>query len=203
MIKVGITGGIGSGKSYISRNLEDRGFQVFDCDSRAKKLMTEDEGVRHKIMSVLGQNAYEVKESRKGKQTWIINKSVVSDFLFRDADNAETINNIVHPRLAEVFEDWAKRQNDDIVFMEAAILFESGFDKFVDFTVLVFADEETRLRRATKRDGCSDESVRQRMAQQMNTLHLKNKVDFIIYNNDNDIVDSQIDKLLILLNNKL
>ena len=102
-----------------------------------------------------------------------------------------------------MFEAWAKTQINDMVFMEAAILFESGFDKLVDFTVLVFADETTRIRRAKKRDGCSDEVVRQRMAQQMNANQLMNKVDYIIYNNDIDIVDSQIDNFLIFLKNKL
>ena len=203
MIKVGITGGIGSGKSFVSKIMEEKGFPVFDCDSRAKKLMAEDVYVRNKLISVVGQNVFEVKNKRNGKQVWVLNKGVMTDFLFKDADNTKTINNIVHPRLAEVFEAWAKTQNKDMVFMEAAILFESGFDKLVDFTVLVFADEATRIRRAKNRDGCSDEVVRQRMAQQMNANQLMNKVDYIIYNNDIDIVDSQIDNFLIFLKNKL
>lgn len=203
MIKVGITGGIGSGKSFISNKLKDRGFRVFDCDTRAKKLMVEDEYIRNKIMSVVGQNAYEVKDKQNEKQAWSLNKIAISTFLFKNADNAKIINSIVHPRLAEVFEDWAKRQHKETLFMEAAILFESGFDKLVDYTVLICTDDDTRVRRATKRDGCDDEKIRQRMAQQMNTVLLMDKVDFILYNNDYDNVDEQIDNLMNFLNNKL
>lgn len=202
MIKVGVTGGIGSGKSFVSKKLQERGYRVFDCDSRAKKLMVEDECVRNQIMSVVGQNAYEVKIRRDGKQAWTINKSVISAFLFKDSDNAKLINNVVHPRLAEIFKDWTKKQHANAVFMEAAILFESGFDKLVDYTVLVCADEETRLRRATKRDGCNEDLIRQRMAHQLDNAQLMSKADFILYNNDNDIVDEQIDKLLNFLNKK-
>ena len=210
-MKVGLTGGIGSGKSFVARLLRDKGFLVFDCDEQAKRLMVQDDIVVRLITDAVGDDAYIYDEDgglqdsgelsafagkslpRSGR---ILNKKAVAAFLFKSPDNAAVINGIVHPRLASVFKDWADRSQAELVFMESAILFESGFNALVDRTVCVVADERLRIQRAADRDNARYDDVVRRVRLQDSQDKIMMRSDFVLYNNVNDNLQEQVDKLI-------
>ena len=196
-IIIGITGGIGSGKSFVANILRNKGYKVFDCDSQAKWLMTHDKMIIHDIIDVVGDKAYDIVQDENGNNKWLLNKSVIANFIFNDNNNS--INNIVHPRLALFFKKWVKELNESIVFLESAILFDSGFDKLVDMSVLVFAEDSLRLYRACKRDGLSENEILVRMKHQMDQQTIMKRVDYVIYNNENDDLNLQISTFLNLI----
>lgn len=211
-MKVGLTGGIGSGKSFVADMLRKQGFSVFDCDSQAKSLMVEDPFVVRHIIQCVGPDAYfyddtinheiaacQRPSSAVNIRKRVLNRKAVADFLFRNADNAAVINGIVHPRLAQVFKDWADSQSGRLVFMEAAILFESGFDQLVDRTVCVVAEPQVRLQRAMQRDGVSYEEVERRIRRQDTQDEIIARSDYILYNNPDDDISAQVNDLLTLL----
>ena len=147
MIKLGITGGIGSGKSFVSRCLKE-GFsvQVYDTDREAKRLMLEHEGIRADLIALLGEEVYTAAG---------LNKPLLAAYIFSSPENAQKVNAIVHPRVKEDFRNWAFRQEQagcQLVGVESAILFESGFDREVDKTLTVSAPLELRITRVMERD---------------------------------------------------
>ena len=184
---IGITGGIGSGKTYICNILSAKGLPVYNCDNEAKRLMREDERVRNELIATIGSQAY----TADGE----LNKPAIAAFLFANAENAKRINAIVHPAVLADFGKWCKIQTADICLMESAILFESGFNKAVDHTVLIHAPEDVRIQRAIQRDNSSEEQVRRRMAQQISDAEACSMADYIFDNNGSNL-DSEIDKLL-------
>lgn len=187
MIKIGITGGIGSGKSYICQRLEDRGIPVYYCDDEAKRLMTADNGIIQGLTLLIGKDAY-----ANGQ----LNKARIASFLFSDPRNAERVNAIVHPVVKQDFTEWTKRQHADIVAQECAILFESHFDDTVDYTVAVYAPQHIRLQRAMKRDTATAEQILARMQQQMNEEDKRDKANFCIINDGQADIDKEVDTLL-------
>lgn len=202
MIKVGITGGIGSGKSYVCHLLHSMGYPIYICDEEAKRLMNESHIIREKLTKLIGDDAYLFGEEGE-KAT--LNKPVVARFLFANAHNAQQINSIVHPVVKKDFAEWADRQYSDIVFQESAILFESGFDATVDKTVEVYAPHDIRLARAMYRDNASKEQIESRMAMQMNEEEKRKLADFCIINDGEEDLLHQIDELiqsLLVENNK-
>ena len=139
MISIAITGGIGSGKSYISHILQEYGIPIYNTDDEAKRLMVSDEGIRRDLVALLGEEVY---------VQGTLNKSLLASYLFADAENASRINGIVHPRVKLDFCRWLEQHTDkEIVGMECAILFEAGFDDAVDAVVMVYAPETLRVRR--------------------------------------------------------
>lgn len=201
-LRIGITGGIGSGKTYVSNLLRDKGYKVFDCDSWAKKLMTEDLGIIRRIQEVVGENAYHniSTEADERKNKYVLNKKFLADFLFKDDKNAQIINRIVHPKLAEQFVEWADRQEQAVVFIESAILFESGFNELVDYSILVFADINLRIQRVVHRDTTSQEAVISRINRQVDSRLLIKKADFVICNNQTDDVEEQLNSIIDRIN---
>lgn len=213
-MKVGLTGGIGSGKSFVARLLRDKGFEVFDCDEQAKRLMVQDETVVRLVTDAVGDDAY-IYNVESGQlfhgdfsgghdemltpTERILNKKAVAAFLFRSPDNAAIINGIVHPRLASVFKCWAENHSDDLVFMESAILFESGFNSLVDHTVCVVADEQLRIQRTIDRDAAQYEDVVRRIRLQDSQEKIMSRSDFVLYNNESDNLSEQVDHLIISL----
>ncbi len=187
MIKIGITGGIGSGKSYICKRLQDRGIPVYSCDDEAKRLMTESKIIKKAITQLIGDSAY-----TDGR----LNKPSIASFLFSDTHNAEKINAIVHPVVKQDFEAWANRQHTDIVAQECAILFESHFEDTVDYTIEVYAPMPTRLQRAMKRDSATAEQIQARMRQQMDEEAKRDKADFCIVNDGLNNIDEEISKVM-------
>lgn len=191
MVRLGVTGGIGSGKSYVLRLLAERGIPVYDSDSEAKRLMLVDAGIREGLTGLLGNDVY----LPDGE----LNKPLISAYLFASVQNAERINAIVHPRVKAGFNRWASEQKAPIVALESAILFESGFEDVVDFVVTVYAPIEVRMHRVQERDGATEAQVRKRMAAQMDDEEKCKRSDFVILNDGNKPLDIQIDDLLQIL----
>ena len=131
MIKLGITGGIGCGKSYVAHLLQERGIPVYDTDREAKRLMVSHPVIRRKLTELLGEAVYEGD---------VLNKPLLAGYLFACKDNAERVNSVVHPCVYDDFLRWTKMHEcsgKETVAMESAILFESGFDRAVDRVLMV------------------------------------------------------------------
>lgn len=156
---VGLTGGIGSGKSTIAQMFEKLGIPVYVSDKQAQMLIETDENIKQKIISVFGENAY-----INGKY----NRKYVAEIVFNNKDKLRSINEIVHPAVALHFEKWKQKQQAPYVIKEAAILFESGAYRHCDYIITVTAPEPERIRRVIERDGVTEQSVRERMNNQWN-----------------------------------
>ncbi len=179
-MKIGVTGGIGSGKSYVCRLLAQRWqLPVYDCDSAAKMLMVSSPHIRQQLQELVGDDVYDA-----GGQ---LNKGVMSRYLFADAAHVKAVNAIVHPAVKDDFEQWASRQTGDVV-MESAILVEAGFAKAVDRLVVVEAPLALRIQRAMARDGASEEQVQARIRHQMTAEQLRAYADIVIVNDGRDLL---------------
>lgn len=188
MISVAITGGIGSGKSYVSSLLQKQGIPVYNADDEAKKLMLSDAGIREDLVALLGEDVY-----RNGG----LNKPLMAAYLFAGPENAARINGIVHPRVKADFCRWVeKHAEEEVVGLECAILFEAGFDDAVDAVVVVYAPEGLRLERAMKRDDASEAQIRARMAAQMDDEEKCRRADYIVYNDGRMPLESQLSSLI-------
>lgn len=173
MTVLGITGGIGSGKSYISFLLrEQMNVPVYDCDTEAKRLISENEEIRRELISLVGEHIY-----KDGK----LQKNVLADYLFASRQHADRVNAIVHPVVRDDFLGWVKHQHAKVVAMECAILYESGFDTAVDKVLFVDAPLEVRIQRAMRRDGSTRRQVVARIGMQ-NAEVQQEKADYVIDN---------------------
>ena len=173
-LKMGITGGIGSGKSVVSRLLEVMGIPVYISDTETKQLMVTDACIRNELVSLLGEEVY---------AGGVLNKSLLASYLFGDPEHAGQVNGIVHPRVKEDFRRWAeKRSAFPIVGIESAILIEAGFAGEVDVVVTVYAPEEVRVRRAMKRDASSRELIERRIRSQMSDDEKRRLAESVIVN---------------------
>ena len=182
MIKVGLTGGIGSGKSTVSKILINKGFSVYNSDDRAKWLMNNDDNLKSNIISIFGDKAY-LKE--------FLNRKYISSKVFNDSSKLKALNNLVHPLVAIDYKNWLLHQKSkDFVFKEAAILIESGAFKEMDKIIVVSCPEKIRLERVLKRDGNSSESVKKRMQNQISEAEKIKYADFVINNfgSESDLV---------------
>lgn len=174
MIKIAITGGIGSGKSYVSHLLEDMNIPVYNADNEAKRLTVSDEGIRSELVALLGEEVY--KEGA-------LNRPLLASYLFSDPAHAAQINAIIHPRVRKDFAAWAERlQGCEMAGMESAILYEASFEDTVDAVVMVYAPVDLRVQRAMYRDGASEEQVRARIAAQMDDDEKCRRADFTVVN---------------------
>ena len=170
---LGITGGIGSGKSYISSLLREQlSVPVYDCDTEAKRLMAEDKSIQQQLMNLVGAHVY-----KAGK--W--QKDVLADYLFANQQNASQVNAIVHPAVKDDFRRWTALQKADLVAIESAILYESGFVSLADKVLYVDASKELRIQRVMQRDGSTRQQVEARMNMQK-AEEQRQKADFIIEN---------------------
>lgn len=158
MLKIGLTGGIGSGKSLIGRVFSILGVPVYNADAEAKKIMTQDAGLRRKLRDAFGPGVI----GEKG-----LDRKALAGIIFNDPGALELVNSLVHPAVAADFRSWLdKHGNYPYVINEAAIMFETGMYRKLDTVILVTAPEEMRLQRVMARDGTGEEDVRQRMANQ-------------------------------------
>lgn len=190
-IKIGITGGIGSGKTVVAHLLAVMGIPVYDADTESKKLTGSDRIIRKKLISLLGEDVY---------KDGTLNKPFLTSYLFGKPEHAAKVNAIIHPRVKEHFLDWAeKHRGFDIIAIESAILVESGFAGYVDKVVWVSAPAELRLERAVKRDGTSKELIMKRVACQMSDEEHRLHADFVIRNDDYTPLIPQILRLIELL----
>ena len=181
-MKIGLTGGIGSGKSYVCKLLQQHGIQVFDCDTAAKQLMRTSPTLRRQLTELIGPDTY----TANGK----LNKAVVAQFLLSSPSNANAIDAIVHPAVFDAFE------GSGLDWMESAILFESGAYKLVDKVVAVVAPKEVRISRVMQRDNISREKALDWMNRQMDQDEVARKADFIVINDGETELENQIIKII-------
>ena len=184
-MKIGITGGIGSGKSYICRLLEQRGYAVYDCDSAAKRLIRSTPFIRRRLTALIGPETY-FKESGE----YILNKKAVAEFLLKSEDNARAIDRIVHPA---VFHDFIE---SGMEWMESAIIYESGIYRLVDRVIVVTAPEELRIQRVMARDEISREKVLEWMSRQLPQEEVRQRADFEIVNDGLADLNQQLDDII-------
>ena len=187
-MKIGITGGIGSGKSFLCERLRAAGYPVYNCDNEAKRLMVASPAIRSRLVSLIGPEAY----SADGR----LSKAVVTDYLFASPSHAAAVDAIVHPAVRDDFRHWSSIQPAQHCFVESAILYEAGFADIVDAVVLVYADESTRLHRAMQRDKVGVQQVRQRMAYQSPQQELCRMADYVFDNSSPTDFPAQFDRLL-------
>ncbi len=181
-MKVGITGGIGSGKSYVCRVLNEQGLEVFACDSEAKRLMRNSPDLRQQPPATLGP----APSTPEG----ILNKAAVAKFPLASPINAKAIDAIVHPAVFDAF------RQSGLDYMESAILFESGANVLVDKVIVVIAPKEIRLQRVMERDGISREQALQWMNRQLPQQEVIRKADFVLINDGEADIDNQINKII-------
>lgn len=184
MLKVGVTGGIGSGKSTVCRVFSVLGIPVFEADKVAKDLMNTHAGIFQKLTDLFGSEVYLPDHT--------INRKYLASIVFNDKSLLARLNEIVHPVVRNTFFEWCDNQNAPYIIHEAAILFESGFYKFMDKTIAVVTAENERIDRVMKRDGATLEMVQERIKNQWNDQQRIELADFIIGNNDNELVIPQI-----------
>ena len=184
-MKIAITGGIGSGKSYVCRLLAGRGIAIYDCDEAAKRLMRTSDELKHRLCALIGSDAYDDEER--------LNKPRVAQFLLASEANARAIDGIVHPAVAD---DFLQSRYD---WMECAILYESGFERLVDRVIVVTAPEEVRISRIMVRDGISREKAREWIARQWPQENVRRKADYEIVNDGKQPLDTQIENIIYLI----
>lgn len=172
--KVGITGGIGCGKSTVCRMMEERGIPVFYADPEAQVILNTDQAVQQKVKALLGDSVY---------VNGILDRKAVGAIVFGDSAKLEALNTIMRPAVRLRFEQWADSQKAPYVLMESAILIESGGHRFMDHLIVVTAPKEVRLARAMMRDGAQREQIEARMASQLDEEELIEFAHSIIVNN--------------------
>ena len=177
MLKVGLTGGIGSGKTTVSKILINLGLPVYNSDQRAKWLMNNDPSLKEQIIHLLGKKAYTNE---------ILNKSFISDIVFHNSNILKQLNNLVHPKVAQDFKIWLLSQsNSKIIFKEAAILIESKAYLEMDKIILITCHKNIRIKRILKRDLMDQNSILKRIDNQMSDTEKLKYADYIIKNNGN------------------
>lgn len=188
MICIAITGGIGSGKSYVSALLEKAGIPVYNADNESKRLTTENTEIRCGLVNLLGEEVY---------VEGVLNKQMLASYLFANAENAARVNAIIHPCVKKDFKQWMEMHAEsELVALESAILYESGFDDVVDTVVVVYAPKELRLKRAMLRDAASREQIEARMNAQMDDEEKCRKADFVVYNDGTFPLEEQLTSVI-------
>ena len=188
---IGITGGIGCGKSYVSAKMQLRGIPVYDSDQRAKLLTATDSAIKEELTALVGPTLY------CPCGCGVMQKEVLAQFIFGNPDNMARVNAIIHPRVREDFNRWcAGLGGKDFCILESAILFESGFDGCVDYTVCVDAPLALRIKRCVKRDNTTEQAVVARINSQMDQEEKCRRADFVIVNDDMQPLAPQIDTLI-------
>ncbi|NJM25859.1 MAG: dephospho-CoA kinase [Bacteroidia bacterium] len=184
-LQIGLTGGIGSGKSLVSKIFACLGAPVYDADSRAKYLMTTD-GI---LMSGIKKEFGELSFSSEG----VLNRAHISEVVFKDAAKLQTLNSLVHPRVAEDYRQWVESHDaKPYVIKEAALLFEAKSYRELDKIIVVDAPESLRIRRVTKRDGRSEQQVRDIISKQLPDALKLQQADFIVKNDESVLVIPQV-----------
>ena len=172
----GLTGGIGSGKTTVAKMIENMGFPVYYSDSRAKELVNESQFLKSKITQLLGEESYD----KQG----VYNRKFVSTIVFDNPEKLQALNAIIHPAVKSDFQNWLQKNADkEFVFKETALLFELDLDKACYKSVLVTAEDNSRIKRVMDRDSKTYREVQSIMAKQMPEKDKIKRADFVIYNN--------------------
>jgi dephospho-CoA kinase len=185
---IGLTGGIGSGKSTVARVMETLGVPVFDADRAALALYDEDESLLTEVKERFGASVIQ-----PGGQ---LNRQALASIVFNNAEALQQLNAMVHPRVAKKFDAWKKMQRTSAVIREAAILFESGSAADCDAVIVITAPEELRIARVQKRNGWTEAEVRARMKRQLSEEHLIERADAVIVNDDRHLVLPQLTRVI-------
>ena len=183
-MKVGITGGIGSGKSTVCRMFALLGIPVFEADKVAKELMNTSPEISEKLIRLFGAAVYLPDHT--------IDRKYLAGIVFNNPSLLAQLNEVVHPVVRKAFFDWCDKQKSPYIIHEAAILFESGFYKMMDKTIVVITREEERISRVMKRDGVTLEMVNERIKNQWNDEQRRKLADFIIGNNEDELIIPQV-----------
>ncbi len=191
MKRIGITGGIGSGKSFIARIIERMGYPVYYSDVRSKELTNAHLVIRQGLIDLVGENVYFGGE---------LDKKVLATAIFSNDEIRMKVNQLIHPIVRQDFEDWAKAQTSDLIFNEAAILFETGAYRNFDATILIYAPQELRLKRVLKRDIITKEEVIARMKNQMNDEEKLKMTPYSILNDGEIALLKQIEEVIERIN---
>ena len=187
MLRVAVTGGIGSGKSTACALFAGHGAAVYDSDSAAKRLMNESEALRRRIISLFGERAYE---------GGVLNRAYLASVVFSDDAARERLNAAVHPAVMDDFGRWCdERAGDEYVVFESAILFESGLAGRFDRTVAVLAPLNLRIERTCRRDGADPSAVERRIAAQMSDDELCVRADYTIVNIEREALAEDVAEL--------
>ena len=186
MYKIGVTGGIGSGKSTVCELLRDRGVAGYDSDSRAKQLMAESDALREQLIAAFGAECYNAEG---------LDRAFLASKVFGNEEALQQLNSIVHPAVRADFQTWAEQQQSPYVVLESAILFEAGFETEVDATLAVMAPMPMRLERTMARDGVDKESVMRRMEHQLSDDELHRRASRTIVNINREYLEGDIEQL--------
>ena len=175
MVKVGLTGGIGSGKTTVSNFLLEYGIPVYNSDSQGKKLMNTNLELINDIVNIFGESVY---------NNGVLNTNLLSSIVFSDPEKIKQLNNLVHPKVAEDFNQWVEKNNNQpILIKEAAILIESGAYLNMDKIILIISKKSNRINRVSKRDNSDFESIEKRINFQLTDDEKIQYADYIIENN--------------------
>ncbi len=193
MLKIGLTGGIGSGKSTVAAIFEVLGIPVYYADVKARQLMNEDTNLIAAIKAAFGEDSYSNR---------LLNKPYISSQIFSDTTKRDVLNSIVHPSTIADTTAWMNKQTAPYCVKEAALIFESHAEKKLDFIIGVTAPEETRIKRIINRDAITREQVEARIKSQMNEADKIKKCDYVIINDDTHLLIPQVITLHHLLMEK-
>ncbi len=195
MLKIGLTGGLGSGKTTVAHIFEVLGIPVYYADAASKRLMNDDEKVKAAVQNAFGKEVYP-----EGK----LDRKYLAEIVFKDEKKLELLNSIVHPATLLGADEWMKKQTSQYAIKEAALIFESGANQYLDYVIGVKAPLHLRLQRAMKRDNISHEEAMARINKQINEEIKMRLCDFIIINDEQQMVIPQVlalhQKLLQLVN---
>lgn len=183
MLKVGVTGGIGSGKSTVAKIFEVLGIPVYYADDATKKIMNADEELKASLIKNFGEQTY---------QNGQLNRSYLASVVFADKEKLELLNSLTHPATIRDANRWIEEQTSAYIIKEAALLFESGANEYLDHIIGVFAPVEIRIQRAMARDNITREEVLQRMNRQMDEENKMKLCDSVVINDEQQLVIPQV-----------
>lgn len=184
MNEIGLTGGIGSGKTYVSEVFKALGIPIYNSDINARILMNTDVDLIQQVKHLLGVNAYGIDQ--------LINRKYISKVVFKDKSKLSALNAIVHPLVLSHFKTWAECQKSPFVIFEAAILYEAGYERHLDAVITVYAPIELRIKRVVLRDNISEELVKERINNQISDEIKVKKADYVIKNEGHALLLPQI-----------
>ena len=191
MIRLGITGGIGSGKSVVSKLLRIMDVPVYDSDTESKRLTVQDATIRQQLIDWVGPSVYLADGS--------LNKPYFASCVFSSSENVTKANAIIHPVVKRDFLEWAERQKQaghQLCAIESAILYEAKFEDVVEAVIMVSASLDTRIQRTMQRDGASYEVVMERIKRQMDDAEKIQKADFVVYNEEDRPLIPQLSEII-------
>ncbi|WP_462221122.1 dephospho-CoA kinase [Ferruginibacter sp.] len=183
MLKIGLTGGIGGGKSTVAKVFEVLGMPVYYADDAAKKLMNEEGPLKQQIQKIFGATAY-----RNGQ----LDRKYVADIVFKKPDKLQLLNALVHPATINDAQKWMQRQRTSYAIKEAALIFESGAQQKLDYVIGVFAPTPLRIQRTMQRDGITEEEVIARINKQLDENSKMQLCDFVIINDEKQLLIPQV-----------